>query len=97
MSGATVPEVVQPAKSAGNRHVFVIGIDGELLSWSPGAPAAVPAAVLDVVRDCIAPLAAEACSFAEFVLVLDERFNVQVVRNATTGPVSYAVVIDEFC
>jgi hypothetical protein len=92
----TAREAVPAANSAGHRHVFVIGADGKLLSWSPRAPAAVSPALIGIVRGCIAPLAAEACSFFEIAMLLDERFGVHIIRNAAAGPVSFIVVVDDF-
>jgi hypothetical protein len=97
MSRVEVIEHVPQAKAVHSRHIFVIGSDGELLSWSSGATSAVPASLLTMVRGCLVPLATEEePSFAEIVLQLDERFRIYVVRNAATaGPVSYAVIVDE--
>ena len=89
-------EHVPQTSGVRSRHIFVMGPDGELLSWSSRATAEVPAALVRIVRACLPPVAAEEQpSFAEIALKLDERFNVHIIRNAATGPVSYAVIVDE--
>lgn len=95
MSRVKVVEDVRTASSVRSRHVFVVGTDGELLSWSAGAPAAVPASLIAMVRGCLVPFAVGQGSFGEIVMQLDERFSIYIVRNAAPGPSSYAVIVDE--
>ena len=93
MSRTSVLDHVPKASPALCRHIFVIGPDGEPLSWSPGAPAAVPASLIGIMQGCLTPLAAE---FSEIVMHLDGRYRIHIVRNAVAGPLSYAMVVDEF-
>ena len=93
MSGANILEPMPKASTAYSRHIFVFGPDGEPVTWSPGARAAVPAALFGIVKGCLTPLAAE---FSEIVMHLDERLSVHIVRNAVAGPLAYVMVVDGF-
>ena len=78
-----------------SRHLFVIGCDGEPLSWSPGAKAAVPASIVALVSGCLVPFVEDQALIGEIVMHLGERFTLYIVRNAAQGPTSYAVIVDE--
>ena len=96
MSRGRLLEDVPKSGSVRSRHVFVMGAGGELLSWSSRATTEVPAALVRIVRASLPALAAEEQpSFAEIAMKFDERFHIHIIRNAATGPVSYAVIVDE--
>lgn len=96
MSRARVLEHVPKASSVRSRHVFVIGDDGELESWSPGAPSAVPSTLVGMVRGILALCSPEDQRlFGEIVMQIDERFRLHIIRNASSGLASYAVIVEE--